>query len=64
MGPTHDAPVQILIQSRMGGEIPVDKVIAIILDVCPTAEKIYVKPEDNRAYWTKGTASGSVILWE
>ena len=51
---------QLIIQSSWGQEVTIDHLLAI----CPIAEKIYVKPDENRAYWTKGQAAGSVVIWE
>ena len=62
--PKHRKDLKVLIQSSAGGEISVQDVRAKVLDVVPTAECIYVKPDENRAYWTKGTSNGSVMLWD
>ena len=48
-----------IIQSRMGGEIAVDEILAKVGDV----DTLYIKPEDNAAYWVKGDQSGAVNLW-
>ena len=50
----------IIIQSLMGGTITTDE----ILERIPSgAEKVYIKPEENAAYWVKKDKSGSVELW-
>ena len=49
----------VIIQSIMGGEINVEEVIAKVGDV----DAIYVKPEENAAYWVRGDESGAVNLW-
>ena len=49
----------VIIQSNMGGEINVVDIIAKVGNV----DTIYVKPEDNRAYWVKGDQNGAVELW-
>ena len=49
----------IIIQSAMGGEITVEEILARVGDV----EKVYVKPEENAAYWVRGEESGAVALW-
>ena len=58
----------IVIQSPMGGEITPDEILAKI----STATKgtgvgkvntIYVRVDENKAYWVKGKKSGSVDLW-
>ena len=56
--PTLPSPT-IIIQSAMGGEITVDEILAKVGDV----EKVYVKPEENAAYWVKGEENGAVALW-
>ena len=55
------ADVQIIIQSRMGGEISIDEILTRL----PSAgvEKVYIKPEENRAYWVSEDSAGSVELW-
>ena len=50
----------VFIQSLMGGSITPEEILARIPE---GAEKVYVKPEENAAYWTKGDESGSVALW-
>ncbi len=54
----------IVIQAMDGTGISVDELRQKVLDVAPSAECIYVKPDERRAYWTKGTSNGSVALWE
>ncbi|MBQ1310708.1 MAG: helix-turn-helix transcriptional regulator [Blautia sp.] len=53
----------IVVQSVMGGEITVGELLNRIAAVVRNAEKIYVKPEENKAYWVKGEASGFIELW-
>ena len=50
----------LVIESVMGGQITPDEVLK---KVPKGAEQIYIKPEENRAYWVKGKKSGSVELW-
>lgn len=50
---------EIIIQSPLGGEITG----AEILDRVGKAEKIYVRVDENRAYWVNGEETGSVELW-
>lgn len=52
--------VEILIESRMGGQISPEE---IVLRVPEGVEKIFIKPEENKAYWVKGDETGAVELW-
>ena len=49
----------VIIQSIMGGEINVEEIIAKVGDV----DTLYVKPEENAAFWVRGDESGAVNLW-
>ena len=51
--------VEYIIQSPLGGEITP----AEILKKIGKAEKIYIRVDQNKAYWTDGKKSGSVDLW-
>ncbi len=51
------------IQSQSGGEISQEELIRRIHSVCPDADHIYVKPGENRAYWTCGERNGFLELW-
>ena len=50
---------QLFIQSPMGGSITPDE----ILEKVGPADQIYVRVDENKAYWVKGEESGSVELW-
>ena len=50
----------ILIQSQLGGTITPEEVLKRIPDGC---DQVYIKPEENKAYWVKGDESGAVELW-
>ena len=54
------AGTTIIIQSKMGGSITPEEILS---RVPADAETIYIKPEENAAYWVKGDESGSVTLW-
>lgn len=54
------APV-FTIESKMGGQITYDEVLK---KLPKGVEQIYVKPEENKAYWVKGKKSGEILLWE
>lgn len=49
----------IVIQSPMGGEITTDAILAKIGE----ADAVYVRVDQNKAYWVKGEKTGSVDLW-
>ena len=52
--------VRMVIQSRLGGEISITEILSKIPD---GVEKVYIKPEENRAYWVSTNSAGSVELW-
>ena len=49
----------IIIQSPDGREITTDKIKAKV----GSAEKIYVRADEGKAYWVRGKETGSVELW-
>ncbi|MBQ1492397.1 MAG: hypothetical protein IIZ39_10600 [Blautia sp.] len=51
------------IQSQDGRGISVENVYEIVFNAAPMATNIYVKPEENRAYWTGDGITGSISLW-
>ena len=53
------AAVEYIIQSPMGGEITP----AEILKKVGKADRIYIRVDQNKAYWIRGNESGSVDLW-
>jgi transcriptional regulator with XRE-family HTH domain len=48
------------IQSMLGGTITIEE---IKKRIPADAESVYVKPEENKAYWVKGEETGDVDLW-
>ena len=50
----------IMIQSQLGGMITPEEVLQKIPEDC---DAVYIKPEENKAYWVKGLESGCVNLW-
>jgi len=56
--------LKVSIQSLMGGSILVDDIVARVHASAPDAKEIYVKPEENRAYYVGKTSEGFVVLWE
>ena len=51
--------VEIIIQSPMGGEITAEEIMSRIGD----ADKVYIRIDQNAAYWVKGDESGAINLW-
>ena len=43
----------------MGGTITPEEIIARI----GAAERIYIRVDENKAYWVKGEETGSIDLW-
>ena len=50
---------EVIIQSPMGGEITA----AEILERVGKVDKVYVRVDENKAYWVRGEETGSVDLW-
>ncbi len=50
---------KLVIQSPMGGEITTEDILKKIGE----AETVYVRVDQNKAYWVKGDETGSVELW-
>ena len=57
--PAAKKAAEIIIQSPLGGEITG----AEILDRVGKADKVYVRVDENKAYWVNGEETGSVDLW-
>ena len=57
----HSEPgkTEIFIQSPMGGIITPDEIIAKVGDV----DKVYIRVDENKAYWVKGEETGDVDIW-
>lgn len=53
-------PAPVFIQSPLGGEITPAEVLS---KVPAGADKIYIRVDQNKAYWVKGEETGSVDLW-
>ena len=51
---------RLFIQSMMGGSITPEDVMKKVPE---GVDEVYVKPEENKAYWVKGNENGSVELW-
>ena len=50
---------EVIIQSALGGEITPEEILAKV----GNAEKVYVRVDQNKAYWVSGEETGSVELW-
>ena len=59
------APVELIIESTMGGQISAEEIIKRVREKRGDAAKIYVKPEENKAYFTYGDSAGvgAIELW-
>ena len=53
------AKTSIVIQSPMGGSITPEE----ILEKIGEADSVYIRVDQNKAYWVRGEESGSVDLW-
>ena len=49
----------VIIQSPMGGEITPEDILAKVGPV----DRVYVRVDENKAYWVYGEITGSVNLW-
>lgn len=56
--------VTVSIQSVLGGSITTDEIIARVHAAAPDAVEIYVKTEENKAYYVGKQSRGFVVLWE
>ncbi len=50
---------EVIIQSPLGGEITGKEILARVGKV----DKVYVRVDENKAYWVRGDETGSVDLW-
>ena len=53
----------VVIQSAMGGSITIDEILNRVRKIAPDASAVYVKTEENNAYWVQGKKTGAVTLW-
>ena len=51
---------QIIVQSPLGGEITP---FAILAKVGQDVDKVYIRVDLNKAFWVRGSETGSVDLW-
>ena len=52
--------IPITIESQMGGSITTDEIFSRLPD---GVDRVYIKTEENRAYWVRGEESGDIKLW-
>ncbi len=50
---------EVVIQSPLGGNITAAEILAKVGE----ADKVYVRVDQNKAYWVRGEETGSVDLW-
>ena len=48
-----------IVQSPLGGEISFAEILAKVGE----ADKVYVRVDQNKAYWVRGEETGDVDLW-
>ena len=57
--PAAKKVAEVIIQSPFGGEITNAEILARVGNV----DKVYVRVDENKAYWVRGEETGSVDLW-
>ena len=58
--PAVKKAVEVIIQSPMGGNITPEEIMAKV----GKADKVYIRVDENKAYWVRGKETGSVDLWD
>lgn len=53
-------PTEVIIESPLGGKITPEEIIKRVGKV----DQIFIRVDENKAYWVKGDKSGSVELWK
>ena len=55
----------VMIESAMGGQISMDEILKRVNEAVKAKERlaVYVKPEDNKAYYSSEAGDGSIDLW-
>ncbi len=56
---TAKKTVDVIVQSPLGGEISLTEIVAKVGKV----DKVYVRVDQNKAYWVRGEETGDVDLW-
>ena len=57
--PAAKKAVEVIVQSPLGGEISFAEILAKVGE----ADKVYVRVDQNKAYWVRGEETGDVDLW-
>lgn len=57
--PAAKKAVEVIVQSPLGGEISFAEIMAKVGE----ADKVYVRVDQNKAYWVRGEETGDVDLW-
>ena len=57
--PAAKKAVEVIVQSPLGGEISFAEILAKVGE----ADKVYVRVDQNKAYWVHGEETGDVDLW-
>ena len=58
--PAAKKAAEVIIQSPMGGNITPEAILAKV----GKADKVYIRVDENKAYWVRGKETGSVDLWD
>ena len=55
----------VMIESAMGGQISMEEILKRVNEAVKAKEhlEIYIKPEDNKAYYSSEAGDGSIDLW-
>ncbi len=61
---SEEPVMKFFVQSMMGGSISMEEIAAKVKTAAPFADTVYVKPEENKAYWTGNGKLGAVELWD
>ena len=54
---------ELFIQSLQGDETTAEDIFRKVYEAAPDADRIYVKPGENKAYWVSERSVGEVDLW-
>jgi hypothetical protein len=49
----------VILQSAFGGEITINALRSIVGE----ADRIYVRIDENKAYWVRGDKTGDIDIW-
>ena len=57
--PAAKKTAELIVQSPLGGEISSAEILARV----GNADRVYVRVDQNKAYWVRGGETGCVDLW-